>query len=742
LAVAVRGQSIAPVAEPQTKAENSPSDEPTHMDAVIVSGYRENYAAGDNYSASRIYAPLMTLPLSTGQITNKLLVDQNVVDVNDALKNVSGVAPAFGGPHPLIVNIRGFVASVYKDGFKIGGNNNLSAGADDLPISSISVDRIEILKGPSTILYGRGEPGGIVNFISKQPQAKPEYAIETLVGSFQQYRIGASATGPLVSQGSVLYRVDASYENSQSYRDSVETKTYFAKPSLLVKVSDRTKIYLTGELAHSEFTPDRGVLMLPSMSSTGVLTASFAPISSRSYFFGDPTDHTDKTQRRAVAQVEHIVSPDWTIRASASLEQVKEKSSFEADWFYTFGGYMPLGAPAGTFPANWSVRLSEDPASQRTDSCLRLENYFRLRHRAMGADVDHGILVDLDALRIHTDISTNYRPNEILDPRTGARAGIFVPGLFHDENNSISKDYGASVQDLITINNRWHLLLGGRIEKNLVDVTQLAVGAPAPSSTSNKYSGFVPRLGALYQVADNLSLYASYMGSYQSPGADYGLYDISTGLKPERAYQTEAGVKIEFLRKRLLVTSSVFSIKKHDVIASETDTSRGLPYTILYYNIGKEDAQGADIDVVGELSRNLRIVTSFNRQSMVFTNPKKLIVDGKHRYGTPTYSGNIWAVYEFTDGWLKGLGLGGGAATRSSVFANDANEAQVPSFTTFDAVAYYKISQFRVQANLYNLTDKLGYNVSGIGGTANPTNPFVVMPIAPFRLSVGATWQF
>jgi outer membrane receptor protein involved in Fe transport len=349
--------------------------------------------------------------------------------------------------------------------------------------------------------------------------------------------------------------------------------------------------------------------------------------------------------------------------------------------------------------------------------------------------------VDVDALRIHTDVATNYIPNQSLNPQTGSRTKVVVPGLFQDHNMATSQDYGASIQDLIAINSRWHVLLGGRFERNLVDVTQKPVGAPAPASTSNQYSGFVPRVGVLYQVKDNLSLYASYMGSYQSPGADYGVWDIPSNLKPERAFQTEAGVKVELLDKRLLLTTSVFSIKKHDVISTEPNPAGGPPYT-LYFNIGKEDAHGADIDIVGELSKNLRIATAFNVQTMVFTNPKKLIVDGKHRYGTPTYSGSLWAVYEFSSGSLKGLGMGGGVATRSSVFANDANEAKVPSYTTFDAVAYYHFSKVRLQANLYNIGNTLGYNVSGIGGTGNPTNMFLVMPLAPFRVSLSASYTF
>jgi iron complex outermembrane receptor protein len=715
--------------------------EPIRLNEVVISGYRETYTTGDNFSATRMGAPIMEVPLSTGQITNRLLADQNITNMNDALKNVSGVSTEFGGPHPLIVNIRGFNASIFKDGYRIGGCNNLASGGDDLPINSIAIDRIEVLKGPSTILYGRGEPGGIVNFISKQPQAKPGYSLESMVGSFQQFRIGGSATGPLLGTPSVLYRLDGSYETGDSYRDYVETKTYFLKPSFALKVSDKTKVYLSGELSHSEFTPDHGVLMLPSMSSTGVLSGALAPASTRSYNFGDPTDKTNQTQRRYVAEVEHVVTPDWTLRASANYEHVNQHSLYEMDWFYTFNGAMPMGAPAGTFPPNWSVRLKDNMHSTRTDSGARLESYVRLRHSLGDSAVTHGILAVVDGLQIETNYLMDYNPNQILNPATGARINVSIPVFVHEENLAKSKDSGFSIQDLITIGSRWHLLVGGRFEDNKVDVRQLAAFSTTPTTTNNSASGFAPRLGALYQVSDTLSLYGSYMGSYQSPGADYGLWDIPSTLKPERAYQTEAGVKVELLDKRLLLTSSVFMIKKYDVISSERNPTGLSPYT-LYFNIGKEDASGFDVDAVGEISPNLRLSASFNAQTMKFTNPKRLLLDGKRRYGTPTSSGSLWALYEFSSGGLKGLGLGGGVATRSSVFVNDANEAQVPSYTTADAVAYYQVKNLRFQLNLYNLTNKLAYNVSNIGGFGNPTSPFLVMPIAPFRMSFSVKYHF
>ncbi len=719
------------VGDGNANVEISLQPTPIGMGDVIVTGYRESYTSGDNFSATRIDAPMMELPLSTGQITGKLLEDQNILNVTDALKNISGVAVEFGGANqPLNANIRGFNASIFKDGFRMGGCDMVSPGGS-LPIDMTSLDRIEVLKGPSAILYGRGEPGGIINFISKKPSMASEYSLEAMTGSFQQYKVGVSATGALIDDV-LAYRFDGTYDKSKSYRDVVKTNTFFLKPSFSLNVSDNTHIRLLGEFSKSEYTPDRGVLMLPSITSSGALTASLAPISSRNYFFGEDVDINSQRQVRTTAEVEHVFSPAWTLRGSASYEQTHELSTDVFDWYYTYQGATPPGFPEGLFPADWTVRPIDYLDFKRTDFSTRIENVFHVSHQLLGMNVSHRILAVMDLLQIDTRYILDYSPWGVLNPVTGERSRVELPVSPHEEMLANSKDYGFAVQDLITFEQRWHLLIGGRYERNTIDVTQLASFNTDPTSTYNKSNGIAPRFGLLYEMRDNLSLYASYMGSYQSPGADYGLWDIPDSLRPERAYQTEVGVKLELFGGRALVTTAVYLIKKYDVITWENNPNGSAPY-LFYYNIGKEDAQGFDIDVVGEVVSNLKIMAGYNNQTMKFTNPKKLIVDGKERFGTPKYSGNLWMLYEVGDGFFRGMGIGAGVTFKSAVWVNDANEAQLPGYTSYDATAYYEIARMRFQLNLYNLSNVLSYTSGNIGGAGDPTYPIPVMPNAPFR---------
>ena len=714
--------------------------EPIGMGEVVVTGYRESYSSGDSYSASRIDAPLMMLPLSTGQITGNLIEDQNVQNANDALRNVSGVAVEFGGPsHPTVVNIRGFSATILKDGFRMGGTDLLSPAGGDLPIDVSSLERIEVLKGPSAILYGRGEPGGVINFISKKPQMESEYSIEAQTGSFQQYQVNGSATGSLFNQDFIAYRLDGSYDRGNSYRDVVKSNSYFFKPSFLIKVSTNTQIQLSGEFTKSEYTPDRGVEMLPYLRPDGSLTADFAPISSRSYFFGENSDSTNQNQQRSIIQIDHIINPNWTIRASASYEQTHQETSEVWDWYYTYQGATPPGFPPGVFPPDWMVRPINTLDSKRTDYGARIENVFHIRHSLFDVEVIHGILAVIDWQQIETNYILDYSPYGILDPATGARIQMVVPIYPHEAILAKSKDYGIAIQDLITINRRWNLLLGGRFERNTIDVNQLAAFNPVPNITFNGSNGFAPRLGLLYQVQDNISLFASYMGSYLSPGADLGLWDIPADLKPERAYQTEAGVKVELFNRRVLVTTSVFLINKYDVISQKNNPNP--PPEFLYFNIGQEDAKGFDIDIVGEIFSNLRVSAAFNTQTMKFTDSFRPIVDGKESFGTPNYSGNLWALYEFTSGMLNGFGVGAGFTTKGSVWANDADEVKLPAYTTFDAVTYYEFAKIRFQLNLYNITNELYYTAGNIGGFGDPTYPFTVMPSAPFRSTFSVRYK-
>jgi iron complex outermembrane receptor protein len=526
---------------------------------------------------------MMELPLSTGQITGKLLEDQNILNVTDALKNVSGVAVDFGGANqPIIANIRGFNASIFKDGYRMGGCDLISPGGN-LPIDMTSLERIEVLKGPSAILYGRGEPGGIINFISKKPRMTSDYSLEAMTGSFQQYKVGASATGALIDDV-LAYRFDGTYDNSKSYRDVVKMNSFFLKPSFSLNASDNTHFRLLGEYSKSEYTPDRGLLMLPSITSSGALTASLPHISSRNYFFGEDVDKNSQKQFRTTAEVEHVFSPEWTLRGSASYEQTHQLSTDVFDWYYIYQGATPPGFPEGLFPPNWTVRPINTLDLMRSDFSLRIENVFHASHTLFGMNVSHRILAATDLLQIDTRYILDYSPWGILNPATGERIRMMIPVYPHEEMHANSKDYGIAVQDLITFAKRWHLLIGGRYERNTIDVTQLAAFNTIPDATCNKSNGIAPRFGLLYQMSENLSLYASYMGSYQSPGAEYSLWDIPESLRPERAYQTEVGVKFEVFDRRALVTTSVYLIKKYDVITWELNPNAPTPY-LLYYNI-------------------------------------------------------------------------------------------------------------------------------------------------------------
>jgi len=231
------------------------------------------------------------------------------------------------------------------------------------------------------------------------------------------------------------------------------------------------------------------------------------------------------------------------------------------------------------------------------------------------------------------------------------------------------------------------------------------------------------------------------MGSYQSPGGDFGLWDMPASLKPERAYQSEAGAKFEFLDKRVLLTTSVFLIDKYDVITWKRNPSLQLPLYI-YYNSGMENAGGFDVDLVGQVSSNLKVSASFNTQTMKFTNPNQAILDGKRRYGTPAYSSNLWAWYDFKSGLLKGVGVGGGVTTRSSVWANNADEVKLPSYITYDAVACYEMAHTRFQLNLCNLSNALYYSAGNDSGFGEPVWPFKIMPSAPFNMTFSVRYRF
>jgi iron complex outermembrane receptor protein len=253
-------EKAQPAPEPRSGAETMP--------AVTVTGtseydstdpYNPDYSLPNASTATKTDTPIMETPFSVKVISKQVMQDQQSVRLDQALENVSGVQPSrsaggIGGGQSF-TTIRGFqTTDFYRDGGRFNGSFVVNG-----PREMANVERIEVLKGPASILYGRMEPGGMVNIVTKKPLATPYYSLQQQFGSFDFYRTTADATGPVTEDGSLLYRVNLAYENGGSFREFINNDRVFFAPTVQWNISDKTKANFHMEYQHSKDPFDTGL---------------------------------------------------------------------------------------------------------------------------------------------------------------------------------------------------------------------------------------------------------------------------------------------------------------------------------------------------------------------------------------------------------------------------------------------------------------------------------------------------
>jgi iron complex outermembrane receptor protein len=242
--------------------EPAPAEKPQQLPEVTVTGAPPDTigykATRATTTATKTDTPIFDLPVSIQVVPREVLDDRQVIRLEDALQTVSGVVPFAGGGSAFdSPRIRGFEAfrNIYRDGFRGRFFGNYIQ-------STAHLNRVEVLKGPASVLYGRMEPGGLVNQVSKQPLATPYYSRQQQFGSFDLYRTTLDAAGPLTEDQSLLYRVNFEYLDSGSFRDFVGAETVFVAPVLTWNLSDRTHITLNLQYQHSDRVTDRGLVAI------------------------------------------------------------------------------------------------------------------------------------------------------------------------------------------------------------------------------------------------------------------------------------------------------------------------------------------------------------------------------------------------------------------------------------------------------------------------------------------------
>ncbi|WKJ92364.1 TonB-dependent receptor [Methylomonas montana] len=672
--------------------------EPTALPAVNVVGnkvydtnnpYNDLYAAPNATTATKTNIAIMDTPASIQVIPKSIMNDQQAIRFEDAvLNNVSGVQRAYGTADMYeSFIVRGFnsMEQNYRNGFR------RSMGKFDVA----NMEQIEVLKGPAAVLYGRLQPGGMVNYVTKKPLAVPYYALQQQFGSYSEYRTSVDATGPLDKDKTLLYRFNGAYDTGNSYRDVVEHERIFIAPSLTWRPNDRFEANLDIEKRHDNYMDDYGVPVSGNRPVSG----------RRNLFTGDPAFRPSQDNTLVYADWSFKFNDDWAIKHKFQWDETD----------IVFSG----PAPNGKLDADGHTlgRQVITGTSNRRSYSTSLD----LTGKFQTYGLKHNVLLGGDWFFFNQDAPDNMFASsdwgdpinstfDINNPRYDtldvAAVNAIAPNWFWRERDDW---YGVYFQDQITIWDKLHIMGGGRYDM----AGYGGFGGSSWEATKNGFSmqhedKFTPRVGILYQPWEWLSVYGNYVESF---GSNNGRNSETGGtFKPQSAEQYEIGFKTEFFDKRLSSTVAYYHLKKTNLLTADLSTPDDPLDNVA---IGEARSQGIEVDIKGQVTDDFSLVTTYAYTDARVTNDKNNnSTEGKRLLNVPEHQASLWGTYQFTEHFKAGLG----GVVVGKREGDTANTFQLPGYARLDAMAAYvqPIGKTRLtaQVNVYNLLDKEYYTGS------------------------------
>ncbi|MBU2011743.1 MAG: TonB-dependent siderophore receptor [Gammaproteobacteria bacterium] len=660
-------------------ANDEPPAEPLALEEMQVTASAERadgpvqgYRATRSASATRTDTAIHETPQSISVVPAQVVEDIGATRLEDALDYAGGVERGnnFGGQGLTEFLVRGFsTQEFYRNGFAV------NRGYPNMPDAS-TLERIEVLRGPASMLYGRGDPGGTFNIVSKQPQAERRTVLGSQVNTDGLRRGTLDTTGALDESAAFTYRLNLVAEGSDSFRDHVESERYNIAPVLRWQLSDDTALILEGDYLHNRHPMDRGLTRYPNQA--GDL--------SRDRFLGEEsagklTNQNATTQLR----LEHQLDSQWMLRGGIQyLDGSLDGGAVENNG---------LAADGRTVGRNYSERWLNwnDLAVQ-----ANLEGHFD------AAGLAHTLLlgVEFDDFNYDSQIdrsggATSDFPIDLYDPVYGQPLPALTRTTTYDDENL--KSYAFFLQDQIALTERLTAQVGARLER----FEQRYENKLTPTgSWDQAHNAVSPRFGLIYDLTEELAVYANTSRSFKpNRGADRS----SQAFDPEKGIAHEVGIKYELPEHDLSVTAALFHITKENVLTSDPLDSN---YQVA---AGEARSRGFDISVAGNITPQWRVIGGYAYVDAEVTESSNASMPtGTRLANVPRHSFNLLDTYEFAEGPLAGLGVGMGVkyvgdrkgGATSTAFDMDA-------YTTVDLLAYYPLTErVRLNLNLNNLFDE------------------------------------
>ena len=729
------------------------SEELTALQEVEVIGRKESsYKNTNSFIGTKTASALKEVPQSVGYVTKELILDQGATTVNEVVKNISGVNQNSSYND---FSIRGFRAT----GNRNSGNllNGMRAQTSLWKQSSLAnIERVEVIKGPASALFGNAAPGGVINRVTKKPLFENKNSITVGVGSWNTLKTYGDFTGPLNPKKTLLYRLNLGYEKTDSFRDLQGSESIIAAPSFSYIPNEKTHINVdfvyqnfNGKIDRGQSVPaDGNVYSTPisrslsaandflkenTLNTTIALTHKFSDhislnaIYLNSSYSEDMLEHTQANlyykQIGNGANAFRYADPNKVMMTANQRKRYFANNSFNTYFNFNFN----TGILKHKLLVGYDYFISEQKAGS---SSISAQGY--LSKDKTKVVNTYTTTANVLAGSVQTP-TTNVPVFDLYDPIAGNAYKDISKYIWKQNTLNPYEEYshGVYVQEQIDIS----------IVKLLIGLRQEWFTETLNKETTNEISrqtsAFIPRVGLVVEASENINLYSTWVKGFQPQGAniqsDPDRYGGPFDYMKSELY--EVGLKTEWFNKRLSATLAIFKIAQENSLEQSPKAGKAdwrVPVD--------EESNGFELDVAGQILPNFSVVANY-----AYTDARivKLKEEGAikdlnvQRPSTPRHAANLWTKYIFENGSLKGLGAGIGvsyASERLGQVGRRATAASYPDYTLLNAVLYYKVKDVQLQLNVNNVLNRT-YWISGYDNLRN-------FPGAPRNINASVTYRF
>ena len=684
------------------------------LPSVTVQAIQDDgYSPATSSTATKGSAALRDIPQSVNVVPKQLLQDQAARSMQDALRNVPGVSFSSGDGQRDQVIIRGFtaIADQFVDGVR----------DDALYFRDLSnIERIEVLKGPSAVLYGRGSSGGLINRVTKKPKfGETSGDVTVNVGNYGLKRVEADVNTPL--NDVVAFRLTAAKESSGSYRDQQFNERYSIAPSVAIKLSADTQLLLQYSQATDQRLTDFGI---PALNGRPVNVPNSA-------YYGSSTARKDDTTTTHVsayaATLDHRFSDAFSVRNSTRLY------NYELDRFNT----LPSGQ---VNPVALTVQLNRGYILRDESGWFNQTDFtYKTKLGGMKHEILFGMELGQQTRRSESVQTGVFKTVNIFNPGLVVIPTVPVASLNADSAipaHTLQDILGLYVQDQLSLSNQWKALVGLRFDQ-FKQNTRYDRKLTTLARTDNSFS---PRAGLVWQPSETQSYYASYSRSFQPSAETFALAANNVANPPEITRNLEVGAKLDFFDGAFSATGALFNLQRTNI--KNTDPAN----PTVQINAGTQRTNGLELTANGRLpdtSGHWDVSASYTYldgkmiQSVAFITSSQLPVVvvpslGKTPALTPRNAAFLWAMKDLG----QGFSAGGGLNYVGQRFTSLTNLVTLPAYITADLAASFKTPQYEIGVNLKNAANK-SHMISSHG-----SNDTLILPGPPRELQVALKYKF